>query len=527
MATATISVSRSAHKEHVPVVTSWKHGQIVPLFARQLDPGTTMKIDLTSLVRANTPVAPFHGAIECEINAFWMPMRLVSSKWKAIWGENENAAGIPVETEIVLRNSHDCDIFALGVPWDSLSAYLRKPIVPEDGSKHCNLTVFKEKMYYKVWSEHYRATMLQNPFIMSNNDDDIGSLNGVNLHTTSKLLTVNKASDYFTESLLSPQYGAGVQLPLGQYAPLSVRNSDGTDAETFFAEAVKGSGDFLSLIDDEASEKVVYADLSSATSASIIQLRYACALQRYQELGVYGGSLYSGQLLAHYGVTPADKSLQRTERIGTINFTLNVSQVTAMANTTVNGVSQPAGTAAAISVTGNSRQLTIKGADEHGIIMILLHTRIKNNIYTQGVLREDTRTKRTDWFANEFATVGDMKVLKKEIFVTGDSSDDEVFGYQSNNADINFPYAYVTGVCNPNAGSSVAVDVWSLATKFASRPELNGSFLVEDRKAVASRLITGTSSNYDYTGEFDISLEIISEVPVNPLPGRLDHVGLF
>lgn len=535
----TINVPRSAIMQFTSCPTSWKHGQIVPLDSLMVLPGTTLKCNLGSKIIMNTPIRPFVGEIECEINAFFVPMRLLWTGWKTMFGENLNSAGVPTDPNLegtIQNNNQDSNIFKYGVAWDSVSAYCGKPVVAANASKHAYATLWKEKAYYLIWSTHYRAAMIQAPFIANAFPNAIGNIGSTTLHTTSGLLQVNKSLDYFTAALQSPQYGSGVTLPLGTTAPVGIigttaLSSGGhTAAVVGTTSSAVNAGDVAQLTASITgitgySDKLLVADLSQASAAKVNDIRFAVALQKYQEMGIYGGPWYQGQLMAHYGVTPSDYSLQLPIRLGTINFTLNMSQVTAMADTTIDGTLNPTGSIGAISVTGNNRHLFTKAFDEFGVVMVLLHTRVKNQSYNQGLLREDTRLKRTDFYANEFANIGEVPVYKKEIFVTGDSTDDEVFGYQEAWSDERYRIPVrASGICNPNAGSGIADPSWALVNSFASRPQLNDAFLQEDRNLVASRLF-GSSSTHDYIGEFSFAYEKISEVPIHSIPGKLDHVG--
>lgn len=541
--TPDIRVSRSAFMQFVPKVMSWKHGELFVIDSTIVQPGDTLKGRMGSLVRLNTPIAPFNGEIQFEADAFFVPLRLLWKDWKKFFGENENSAGIAQEIDIPLSNGTDADIFANGIAWNSVSAYCGKPIVTANASKHALATLWKEKAYYKVWNEHYRASMHQNPVILSDDPDVIGTYNGSALTTASTLMQVNKSIDVFTAASAEPQAFSSVTLPLGQSAPVSFafKNGQGLpedwagDATTIYADVDEVGGSSgavngtlqMAATNSSNDSAAVYgiADLSQATASSINLIRYAFATQRYNEQSLYGGAYFWGQMIAHYGVTPSDASLQRSLRLGTINFKLNVSQVTAMGNTTINGQTAPAGSVGAISVTGNNRSLFTKAFEEHGVLIVLGFTNIKTQTYVQGLLREDTKTKRLDYFTNEFAHVGNVGIKKKELYVTGDSSDEEIFGYQEAWYENRYRPVGVAGVCNPCAGAGVAVDVWSLANNFASRPQLNGTFLQEDRNNVASRLTTGTSSNYDYIGNFEMAYEKITETPLNSQPGLLDHLG--
>ena len=64
------------------------------------------------------------------------------------------------------------------------------------------------------------------------------------------------------------------------------------------------------------SKPAIYADLSSATAATINDLRLAFQTQRLLERDARGGTRYNELILAHFGVTVPDFRLQRPEFFG-------------------------------------------------------------------------------------------------------------------------------------------------------------------------------------------------------------------
>ena len=59
-------------------------------------PGDTRSIDMASLVRMSTPIAPIMDNIYIDYFAFYVPNRLTWIHWKEFSGENNSGAGIPL-----------------------------------------------------------------------------------------------------------------------------------------------------------------------------------------------------------------------------------------------------------------------------------------------------------------------------------------------------------------------------------------------------------------------------------------------
>lgn len=537
-----ITLPRSSRDQFEELPTTAKHGQIVPIIGRLMYPGETLILpDFNKLIQMNTPRVPFSGHIKCEFNAFFVPSRLLCPDWEKFNGANPTGYGAPAQ--ISLKDKYGFDIFNGGVSAVSVPAYFRKPVVVTDGSKHAFVLPFKEAAYYKIISDHYRPTMFVPPFLIDYDKSTrrLGYIGGSTILFGGEVMQGWKSFDYFTSNLESPTYGDPVSLPLGEFADVSFAFSNGEgpvadwDNEevslTLIADAdgtednVKGtlSAGVKNATLDEAT-LIARADLRNATAASIITLRNAIALEKYKELANYGGSTYWGQLVAHFGVRSPDASLQRSQHIGSVSFILNVNSVTSMASADLGeaGVA-PIGQRGAISVTGNSRGFKSFAATEFGYYIILMHTVVLNQTYTQGLQREDFAFEFTDYFHPEFAHVGDQKTFKKEIFVTGDSTDDEVWGYNEGWSYEKYRQSGATGYMNANAGD-LAIPQWSLCNQFLVRPTLNDSFLREKRDLVSSRLY-GSDMPYDYILQLNMHWVDISLIPTHTLPGLMDHIG--
>ena len=131
----------------------------------------------------------------------------------------------------------------------------------------------------------------------------------------------------------------------------------------------------------------LWADLSSATAATINSLRFAFQYQKMLEKDALFGTRYWEILNAHFGVQAPDSSLQRPELLGHWRQNINVDQViqTTGINQSTPG-SNTLGQTAAVSVTGGKGNLCSKSFTEHGYIMILAVAR-HDQTYGQGVPR--------------------------------------------------------------------------------------------------------------------------------------------
>lgn len=529
-----ITYPRSKFKMPFKHNTSFNHGDLVPIDCFPVIPGDTFSLKLSSLIRMSTPIAPIMDDITCHVQAFFVPMRLIWSHTEEFFGENKSSAG-PQQIVYKIPNANMASAGGGAVTANSLSHYLGKPI----NSTGSPASVLKERGYYLIHNEWFRAQQVQNPVILdvggNGNGAGIGTRNGVSLEFGSSLLKVNKDFDYFTTATIQPQYGPSVTLPLGSYAPvvikdevssafsadtsLTVRNKTaftGTLGET----SVAGVG----LVNTQGSMGSLVADLSQATAATINSIRYAFAVQKYLERCNFG-TRYFEILKAHYGVTSPDARLQRPELLGETRFNININQVTSVAGYQA-GTGTEVGETGAVSVTTNRTSLFTKGFVEFGFVYVMLST-VQDQSYSQGLMREDFLFDRFDFYSPEFANLGDQEIKNKELVLLG-GNDDNTWGYQEHWAELRYRPNRNTGLLDPMA--SGALDYWTLGNKFvnsqgvAVRPLLGATFLEESRDNITRCLKTGATGP-DYIASFYFDYTATREIPLYSIPGLVDHVG--
>ena len=75
--TPSVSISRSKFRRPSQHKTTFKLGDIVPIYVDEILPGDTVSLDLSALIRMSTPVAPIMDNIFVDYYAFFVPNRLV------------------------------------------------------------------------------------------------------------------------------------------------------------------------------------------------------------------------------------------------------------------------------------------------------------------------------------------------------------------------------------------------------------------------------------------------------------------
>lgn len=87
-----ITGQRSIFKNTIVTNTSWNYGRAYPVYTRFVQPGDTLSVDKTDVIRGATPIAPVMGDASVEYMAFFVPHRLVWNHMKQMLGENDTSA---------------------------------------------------------------------------------------------------------------------------------------------------------------------------------------------------------------------------------------------------------------------------------------------------------------------------------------------------------------------------------------------------------------------------------------------------
>lgn len=510
-------VPRSAFRMKFSHKSTFDAGFLVPVYCEELVPGDEFRGVMHAIARLATPITPFMDDLTFESFFFFVPNRLVWDNWVKMMGEQRNP-GDSISYTVPQVVSP-----AGGYAVNSLYDYFGLPTVGQvAGGATVSHSVLPLRMYNLIYNEWFRDENLINSAVTPVTD-------GPDTSTDYVLRRRGKRHDYFTSCLPWPQKGQAVTLPLGTKAylthdvnainqDLSVRSPQlaGTPITKLGAGATFVQSNSTVGLDANA----LYADLSTATAATINAIRLAFQVQRLLERDARGGTRYTELILSHFGVRSPDARLQRPEYIGGGSTPIVINGVVQTSATGVTGGSTPAGNLSAtgtmISVNGHDFRYS---ATEHGYIIGIINVRGENT-YQQGLRRHWSRSTRYDFYFPVFAHLGEQAVLNKEIYVRGDANDNLVFGYQERFGEMRYHPSMVTGLFRSTSAGTL--DIWHLAQRFTALPTLNQTF-IEENPPIDRVIAVPSSTGKQLLLDTMFEVTAVRPLPMYGVPGLVDH----
>lgn len=487
--TPNVYIGRSMFDRSHSVKDTFDFDYLCPVLIDEVIPGDTFSCRVASFARLATQIVPVMDNMYLDWFFFYVPNRLLWTNWEKFMGAQDNPGD---STTYVVPS-----LATGGTPAvDSIFDKMGVPTGITNLTTQNKINALPYRAYNLIWKQWFRDENLQNSPTINTGD-------GPDALTDYALLKRGKRFDYFTGCLPWPQKGTAVSMPIGTSAPVygtgkalgltdgttnfswaqingsstpgystaAYNTTLGTTVATANASGTKSTGVVTSGVSG------LYADLSTATAATIAQLREALLLQSLMELNARAGTRYVEILRAHFGVVSPDFRLQRAEYLGGGSVTINshpVAQTSPTSGSNAQGQLAAFGTAA---VSPNDGIGFSKSFVEHGFVIGMVCARA-DITYQQGLHKMWSRQTKYDYFWPKLQQLGEQAVLNKELYAQGTSADDLTFGYQERYGEYRYKPSEIRG--RFRSTYATPLDMWHMAEKFTALPVLNSSFIVQN-----------------------------------------------
>lgn len=178
---------------------------------------------------------------------------------------------------------------------------------------------------------------------------------------------------------------------------------------------------------------------------------------------------------------------------------------------------QDLGNTGAFSLTNGYGNVLTKSFNQHAVILILATIR-HNQTYGQGLPRQYWKSRKYDYYWNDFAGISFQPIFNGELFLQGTNEDKEALSFLPPWSEYKSEENQLTGMFNPHYSTNDGdtenwLKEWTYGNKFANLPMMGKEFLEQGPENV-DRTITVTSQVAD---QFLLDCQFIitkwSEVP--------------
>lgn len=537
-----IDIQRSTFPLEQEHKTTFNVGEIIPFFTyTDILPGDTFKVNLSFVMRLQTPITPTMDNLYADIYWFYDRTRNTWSHFREFMGENSASAWYS-QTEYNVPTWYTTGTGTGKTEktyWDYMGLRTNTRNVPQDTKGYVPVNAFAIRSLIRIYNRFFRDENIIAPITELTNDSNM-VVNTSNDYS-GKILKAARFADYFSKCLPGPQKGEPVTIPLGTSAPIVTTGatpganaygkfitSSGATNQSLGANPASGqqvTGNNSMYVVNVANSNGYYdpngtlvADLSQAIGATVNALRLSVQTQKILELDARRGTRFPEVISAHFKTTAPDATIDYPEYLGGTRVPINI---TAVANTT--GTSDaPQGYLGAFSHTVDSSYMFTKSFTEWGTLFGIVVVRAEHS-FSQNINRMWTRQHRLDYYWPTLAHLGEGPVYNYEIFYTASNGENvannEVFGYQERWAEYRYLPNLVTGEMRPDYTQSL--DYWTYADDYSSLPVLSQQWLEEPKEFVARTL--AVQNQDQILADFNTQIIATRPMPTYSVPGLVDH----
>lgn len=517
-----LTLSRTIIPMGHDVKFTFNAGRLIPIDCQKVLPGDTFNYKNSFVLRSSTPLVPVMDNAYFELAHFYINERIVWEHAKDYRGENY-ADG---DWEDVIEYEKPT-IEAPEGGWDFGTNADYLGIVPKVSGFKIDALPFRG--IGLTYNEFYRDQKLQKSIPVDLGDSDVVGSNGDNYMIDAilggKPLKVCKFKDVFTTAMPAPEAGPEALLPLGSTAPVVTTNENIVLADQQ-GKQINPSGvgvngyNVINITGLEGGTALKFGhasgletDLSTATAASINDLRNSIVIQHILERNARNGSRFREIINAAYGVRISDKTNQIPEYLGGKRIPLNMNQVVQTSGTTE---TSPQGSTAAFSLTVDVNETFTKSFEEWGYILTFVYIR-NENTYQDGIERQWFETSKWDEYDPAMANIGSQPVLNREIFVQGNEEDEEIFGWQQ--AWYNYRYRTDRVAGEFRSKHPQSLDFWHYADDYDALPILGPDWITASADNINRTLAVSDNVADQFHCDFKFNKTAVRVMPLYSIPG--------
>lgn len=542
----TITRPRNAFSIAERHLTTIQFDYLYPIAWKYIYPGDTLSVTEAIMARLHTQAQTLYDDLYFDVHSWFVPMRLIQTNWARFQFNAQPTGPSQDNSALTTPRITLSGLGAGGFVAKTLYDYIGMPTEVDLSADTLNINNYVARAYNLIWNENYRDQNLQNAVTVDLDEGPDDPTNYV-------LLRRGRRHDIFSSCLTAAQKGTAVSLPLGSTAPVygpgtATATANGgifqawnsTDTAAQFGPLSKSAGALTASLGtalwaglaagDTASNLHLgtaaqytsagsayappYADLAAATSATLNQVRSSYAVQHLLEADARGGTRDVESIAHRWGVQVPDFRLQRPEYLGGTTFTFDGHVVPQTSATGLTGGTTPAANLTQFSQAISAHQVNHSFV-EHGVFMILISAR-SNVTYQEGLQRELSYRTRYDWYQPEFANLGEVAVLNKEIYTQGTAADNDTFGYQEYAYELRYGLNRVSGEFRSNYATSL--DSKHLADDYSSLPTLGSTWIVSNT-AISRNLVVSAATSDPIELNCFMQGRIARTLPMYSIPG--------
>ena len=501
---ASVNLPRTRFDMSSTNTTTLTTDYLYPVYCQPVFPGDSWNVGVSNFIRMISPIdVPMMDNLYCDYHFWFVPMRLVWEHTKYFFGEQDRTLNsdtdytipkIKFDSAVPQPSNYNGWTPYAGLPQcGSIYDYMNIPIKGTDGLLSGSFTVnaLPLRAYNLIFDDWYRDEQRVDYSYYNIGDEQ---------DTADKyfLKKRGKRFDLFTSTLLEPQLGSPVDIPLGTTAPV-VGNGMSlglTNGSQYFSPTGRASfGEIYATpngitgidigtstdynrnlgavaigLTTDADKSGLVCDLSNASAATVASLRQAFQMQAYQEIQARGGSRMVEFIYNQWSVIQPD-ILSRPEFLGGMHQQLSVQPI--VQNSSTDSTS-PQGNLTGIIYGAHGDHGFTRSFTEYGFIIGIMNI-YSDLTYFQGLDPMWSWDNLFDLPLPIFANLTDEALPKKTLVLTGTDTDDETLGYVERYAPYKYAKNTLSGLVRPNA--PLTLGQWSLAEMFETVPENTADFI--------------------------------------------------